>query len=256
MGPAMAETVGRLGLPGVTTDADYQLNIEDAAHLAGFDRVVFVDASIDAVAPFAFREIRPGADIAFTSHSVSPESVLALCEDHFGGTPEAWVLAVRGYAFEFSEGITPRARDNFDQALDFLQGVLQGWKEGNMDSSVKTVLTIDDDQDIRDALRIVLEAEGYAVEEAATGEEGLEVAKQSKPSAIVVDLMMETVDAGSVVAKSLREWGYGGPVYLLSSAGDTVRYNIDARDLGLSGIFQKPIDPKTLVATLKAKLGD
>jgi len=124
-----------------------------------------------------------------------------------------------------------------------------------MDSK-KTVLTIDDDQDIRDALRIVLEAEGFAVAEAGNGEDGLALAKSSKPDAIVVDLMMETVDAGSVVAKSLRESGYEGPVYLLSSAGDTVRYNIDARDLGLSGIFQKPIDPKSLVATLKAKLSD
>ncbi len=123
-----------------------------------------------------------------------------------------------------------------------------------MDSK-KTVLTIDDDKDIRDALRIVLEAEGFAVEEACNGESGLEAAKASTPDAVVVDLMMETVDAGTIVAKSLRESGYTGPVYLLSSAGDTVRYNIDARDLGLSGIFQKPIDPKTLVATLKAKLG-
>jgi DNA-binding response OmpR family regulator len=122
--------------------------------------------------------------------------------------------------------------------------------------SPKMILTIDDDADIRQALRIVLESEGFSVGEATTGEEGLKIVERAKPDAVIVDLMMETVDAGANVARSLKEKGFAGPVYLLSSAGDTVRYNIDARDLGLAGIFQKPIDPKTLVTTLKMKLKD
>ncbi|MBP8128743.1 MAG: response regulator [Candidatus Hydrogenedentes bacterium] len=120
----------------------------------------------------------------------------------------------------------------------------------------KTILAIDDDPDVRAALRVVLEAEGFSVGEAANGEEGLKVAERIKPDAIIVDLMMENVDSGSWVAQKLKEIGFAGPVYMLSSAGDTVRYNIDARDLGLAGIFQKPIDPSTLVATLRAKLRD
>lgn len=129
MGPAMAEAVQRLAMPGVSADADYQLNIEDAAHMAEFDRVLFVDASIDGEEPFACRRVAPGADIAFTSHSVSPESVLAICEDHFGHSPETHVLAIRGYEFEFAEGITSRAKSNFEQALAFVQTLIRGWKE-------------------------------------------------------------------------------------------------------------------------------
>ncbi len=121
-------------------------------------------------------------------------------------------------------------------------------------SQKKTVLTIDDDPDIRAALRMVLEAEGFMVGEAASGEEGAKIAQRINPDAVIVDLMMETVDAGAVAAQKMKDAGYTGPIYLLSSAGDTVRYNLDARDLGLAGIFQKPIDPKTLVATIKAKL--
>jgi len=123
-------------------------------------------------------------------------------------------------------------------------------------SRVKTILAIDDDPDIRATLRIFLEAEGFSVGEAATGEEGLKTAERIKPDAIIVDLMMENVDSGSTVAQKLKESGYAGPIYMLSSAGDSVRYNIDARELGLSGIFQKPIDPKLLASTLKAKLKD
>ena len=118
----------------------------------------------------------------------------------------------------------------------------------------KVILTIDDDADIRAALRVVLQAEGFTVGEAASGEEGLKVAQSIQPDAIVVDLMMEKVDTGQQVIEDLRGSGYTKPIYLLSSAGDTVRYNIDGPALGLSGIFQKPINPKMLVDTLKAKL--
>ena len=119
----------------------------------------------------------------------------------------------------------------------------------------KTILIIDDDPDIRSSMRIVLEAEGFSIGEASTGEEGLKIAKNIEPDAVIVDLMMETVDAGSRLSQSLKQEGYAGPIYLLSSAGDTVRFNVDARDLGLAGIFQKPLDHKILVNTLKAKLG-
>lgn len=257
LGPALAQEMERLALPGVTVEVDYQLNIEDAATLAEHDIVLFVDASTAATPPYALSRVAPATEIAFTSHTVSPESILAICEDHFGARPEAWTLAIRGYAFEFEEGLTVEARSNLDQALAFVQTQVRIWEETKMDSSAKkTILTIDDDPDIRAALRMVLEAEGFSVGEAATGEEGVKIAERVKPDAIIIDLMMENVDSGSVAARKLKDAGHTCPIYLLSSAGDTVRYNLDARDLGLAGIFQKPIDPKTLVTTLKAKLKD
>jgi DNA-binding response OmpR family regulator len=115
----------------------------------------------------------------------------------------------------------------------------------------KTILIIDDDADLRASMRIVLEASGFSVGEAADGEEGFKVADRIKPDAIIMDLMMETVDSGSRATTRLREKGYKGPIYLLSAAGDAVRYNIDAREMGLAGIFQKPVDHKVLINTLK-----
>ncbi len=256
LGPLLVERIEALGLPNVTVDADYQLNVEDAATLSEHSIVLFVDASKTAPAPYTISKVRPSTAIAFTSHSVSPESVLAIVDDHFGCQPETWLLGIRGYAFEFKEGLTEQARENLDEAVDFVQVLLGVWEEQPMSSSTskKMILTIDDDPDIRAALRLVLEAEGYSVGGAANGEEGLKSAERIKPDAIIVDLMMEDVDSGTVVAQKLKDQGYSGPVYMLSSAGDAVRYNLDARELGLAGIFQKPIDPKTLVATLNAKL--
>ena len=183
------------------------------------------------------------------------EYLAAICEDSFGATPEAWVLGIRGYSFEFVEGLTSHAQKNLEDAVAFVEKLIASWKEQAMDSKKKTILTIDDDPDVRAALRVVLEANGFAVGEASTGEEGLKIVERIQPDVVIIDLMMENVDSGSTMAQKLKESNYEGLVYMLSSAGDTVRYNIDARELGLAGIFQKPIDPKTLVTTLRAKLG-
>ena len=119
----------------------------------------------------------------------------------------------------------------------------------------KTILIIDDDPDSRSVVRIILEGEGYSVGEASSGEEGLKVAQNINPDAIIVDLMMEAVDTGIQVAKKLKEDEFEGPVWMLSAAGDTVQYNVDQRELGLVGIFQKPLDPITLIKTIKSRIG-
>lgn len=257
LGPAVAEAIEKDGIPGVDSDANYQLNVEDAAEIAEFEKVIFVDASKNQDSELSFKKLEAAQEIAFTSHSVSPQSVLAICEEHFGKSPEVWLLGVRGYSFEMLEGLTPQGTKNLNDAVAFVRTLIRTWRKQRMEKShTKTILVIDDDPDIRAALRMVLEGEDFSVGEASTGEEGLKIAERIKPDAIIVDLMMETVDAGSNVAQKLKEDGYSGPIYLLSAAGDTVRYNIDARELGLSGIFQKPIDPKTLVTTLKAKFKD
>ena len=117
-----------------------------------------------------------------------------------------------------------------------------------------TILIIDDDADIRSSMRTMLEAAGFSIGEAGTADEGLKTADRIRPDAIIVDLMMESVDAGSRLSQTLMEQGFKGPIYLLSSAGDSVRYNLDPREMGLAGIFQKPVDHAALVTTLKRKL--
>ena len=117
-----------------------------------------------------------------------------------------------------------------------------------------TVLIIDDDADIRSSMRMMLEAAGFSIGEAGTADEGLKTAERIRPDAIIVDLMMESVDAGSRLSQTLMAQGFEGPIYLLSSAGDSVRYNLDPREMGLAGIFQKPVDHAALVNTLKRRL--
>jgi DNA-binding response OmpR family regulator len=116
------------------------------------------------------------------------------------------------------------------------------------------ILAIDDDADILEALRMFLEANGYIMEEANTAEEGVKVYKQVHPDLIIVDLMMEEVDAGTNFIKELRLLDNKSPVYMLTSVGDNLAQSINYSELGLSGVFQKPVDNNTLLKILKQKL--
>lgn len=129
LGPALASAIAELELPGVTVEEAYQLNIEDAATLAGHGEVVFVDASIAGGEPFEFRKATAADAISFSSHSVGPESVLAICEEHFSPAPKAWILGIRGYDFALGEGLTAHAEKNLEEALDFVRALIRGWRK-------------------------------------------------------------------------------------------------------------------------------
>jgi hydrogenase maturation protease len=102
----------------------YQLNIEDAALVRDYDAVVFADASGKSGEPVAFGEIAPAAAIAFTTHELSPQAVLALCEELYGRSPRGHLLAVRGYSWELGEGLSPEARRNLAAAAERLAAFL------------------------------------------------------------------------------------------------------------------------------------
>jgi len=120
LGPAIIDKLEQENIAGITTDSNYQLNIEDAHNISGSDIVIFVDASIDAEEPFTFKRIQPSNEITFTTHSMSPESVLALAKDIYDKDIEAYVLAIRGYEWEFNEKFSPKASQNFNEAYVFL----------------------------------------------------------------------------------------------------------------------------------------
>ncbi len=117
------------------------------------------------------------------------------------------------------------------------------------------ILCVDDDPDILLTTRTVLEANGYVMEEARSAEEGLEVFKSTNPDLVLVDLMMEEVDAGKNLVKEIKLLNRDVPVIMLSSVGNTLSQSVDYQELGLSGVLQKPIDPPSFLALLKAKLG-
>ncbi|USN99304.1 MAG: response regulator [Phycisphaeraceae bacterium] len=113
------------------------------------------------------------------------------------------------------------------------------------------VLYVDDDPDCRDTIRAVLESNGFSMVEAHTAEEGLRVFEQAHPGVVVIDLMMEEVDAGVALARDIRARSET-PVYMLSSVGDMLRLSIDRETLGVEGILQKPVAADTLIQVLRS----
>ncbi len=116
------------------------------------------------------------------------------------------------------------------------------------------ILAIDDDPDFLDAMRLFLEANGYIMVEAKSAEQGLNVYKESAPDLVLVDLMMEEIDAGANFVKELKLIGNKSPIFLLSGAGNGMTDNIDYSQLGFAGVFQKPVKNERLLSVIKAKL--
>ena len=125
LGPRAAERFEALGLPEVTCDANYQLNIEDSLVCSRHDVVVFVDAARGLRTPFTWTVIRAEASVPAMTHALGPGAVLALCEGIYGRKPEAHLLAIRGHRGEVGEGLSVRAEKNLAEAVRFLEGFVK-----------------------------------------------------------------------------------------------------------------------------------
>ena len=117
LGPALFDLLEALRLdgrlPGVDLLTDYQLQVEHALDLQGRDRVLFVDASVSARAPYELGPLLPERDVSYTTHAMSPGAVLAVYEQINGQTPPpAYLLTIRGYEFDLGKALSPQARKN------------------------------------------------------------------------------------------------------------------------------------------------
>lgn len=125
LGPMVVAEIERLALPNVAIYDNYQLVVEDAFDIAEADIVWFVDAARSGPEPFEIRALVPASEISLTSHSVTPEVLLALAQRYYGKAPIAYLMGIRGYAFEFAEGLSEQAKGNLQQALPHLINAIQ-----------------------------------------------------------------------------------------------------------------------------------
>jgi PAS domain S-box-containing protein len=110
------------------------------------------------------------------------------------------------------------------------------------------VLVIDDDPTVRDLIVRSLAKEGFSVGVATNGAEGLRIAKELKPDAITLDVMMQGMDGWSVLEQLKADPDLMHiPVVMISIVDDRTR----GFALGAAGYLTKPIDRQKLVDTLK-----
>jgi excisionase family DNA binding protein len=116
------------------------------------------------------------------------------------------------------------------------------------------VLIVDDDQDVREYVRINLEAEGYNVREAGNAEEGLRVLEESQPDLVLLDVMMPQVDGWEMLRRLHERHGEGAvPVVMFSGKVDEQAAD-EATQRGAQGFIGKPFDPGQLIEKTKQLL--
>ena len=113
------------------------------------------------------------------------------------------------------------------------------------------VLVIDDEPQIRRLLTVTLEANGYRVLAAASGQEGLVLAAQHRPAVVILDMGLPDLP-GQEVLRRLREWS-NAPVIILSVQDDEAG-KVAALDSGADDYVTKPFNTSELMARLRVAL--
>lgn len=127
------------------------------------------------------------------------------------------------------------------------------------------ILIIDDDDDLVHAMRLPLQAAGYKVYSAASGDEGLRQVKQVNPDLIILDVMMDATTAGFQVSLTLRSpepaSEYAAyrhiPILMLTAIHSTtpLRFAPDQDYLPVDAFIEKPIEPDALLKQVRELLG-
>lgn len=122
--------------------------------------------------------------------------------------------------------------------------------------TVRPILIVEDNDDTRRALAMLLSLEGYSVATAEDGLAGLRALLEQRPSLVLLDLTMPLMDGWEFreEQRSLPDAGLAAvPVIVLTALSDAQRH---ARDLGAVGFIQKPIEFTVLLETVRRYCGN
>jgi DNA-binding response OmpR family regulator len=121
---------------------------------------------------------------------------------------------------------------------------------------VARILIVDDDPDMVEAGRYVLEREGYTVASASNVETGLMALDETAPDLLILDVMMEEADDGLVFARQVRRRGLTIPILMLTSVNRAMGLSIGKDDemVPVDEFVEKPVDPAVLLAKVSVLL--
>jgi DNA-binding response OmpR family regulator len=121
---------------------------------------------------------------------------------------------------------------------------------------VTRILIVDDDPDMVEAGRIVLEAKGYEVVSAGNVSQGMSVLEETNPDLMILDVMMEEPDDGIRMARQVRRKGFDLPILMLTSVNVAMGLHIDKDEemVPVDEFQEKPVDPETLIRKVELLL--
>ena len=162
-------------------------------------------------------------------------------------TIRKWSDNGRVPAFYTPGGHRRYRRSDLDNFLD-RSGPGGGTQQGPL------VLIVDDDERVREYVRVNLEMEGYSVRESGSAVEGLAVLEDVSPDLVLLDVMMPEVDGWEMLRRLQERHGVGAvPVVMFSGkVNDNAAEEASVR--GAQGFIGKPFDPQQLIEQAKQLL--
>jgi len=121
------------------------------------------------------------------------------------------------------------------------------------------ILIVDDDAEIREAMRIILEAEGHDVREAGGTQACRDALAEQTPDLLILDVMMETPDAGFQLSYELVQGDYKDlPILMVTGVGQATGFKFDPkRDedfIPVADFVEKPVSPQELIQRVSSLL--
>ena len=126
LGPAMFDRLeehqrASNDLDNVDLLTDFQLQIEHAVDLQDRQCILFIDAGVSCAEPFELHQLQAERDESFTTHAMSPASVLAVYKQiHQEEAPPAYLLTIRAYKFGLGLPLSDAARTNLGLAFQYI----------------------------------------------------------------------------------------------------------------------------------------
>ena len=123
------------------------------------------------------------------------------------------------------------------------------------------IVIVDDDQDIRDSLQVILESRQYTVVTAADKTEGMEKIRTEKPDMAILDVMMSTWKDGFEMARELKKDPEFEKMPILMLTGVRDKTGMDFKSTAgdptwcpVDGFLEKPVEPSVLTAEVEKLL--
>ena len=119
-------------------------------------------------------------------------------------------------------------------------------------SATKNILIIEDDEQSRQVVRLAMQSQSFLLQEAKTGDEGLEIARAGEPDLILLDVNMPGM-SGLDVCRKLRAEGLLVPIIMLTAKSDTID-KVVGLEVGADDYVTKPFEVRELMARIGAHL--
>jgi DNA-binding response OmpR family regulator len=126
--------------------------------------------------------------------------------------------------------------------------------EPSAESAKKRILLVDDDHEIIESLRMLLEAKGYAIQVARDGNQGLALAERDDPDLMILDMMMPK-RSGFLVLEKLRRSRPVPLKIIMITANEGSRHKAYAEMLGVDDYIRKPFAMDRLLESVEKLIG-